>query len=294
VSTQDKLFVSRNLPDFFADDSLTEKSNGTSDLFFLVSNNNIQLALKERRTGRMLAFENLKEEALKGRGWKQKLESASAASKILRNYEFAKVTAGIVSKEYTLVPDALFREGDEALYFKSAFNSSPSKLIYSQPVSQAALHVVFGIEEELQNEIRHLFQDPQIFHHSQALISDVVTNPLNSSLRQVRMCVHDDLIDVLVHTNKKLQLLNSFSWQTNEDILYYLIFICEQLEINPAETILNSSGKTEDGSELHQLLRNYFHDVLIRKKPAGVSLRFGGNDLPFHFYFLLYNLSMCG
>jgi hypothetical protein len=240
----------------------------------------------------MLAFERIISDTSSS-GWQEKMEKTSANSKILRNHEFSKVTAGIVSKEYTLIPEALFRSGDETLYFRKNFTFSPAKIIRSQPVSTAHLYTVFGIDSELEKDIEHLFQDPQVFHHSQALITDSLIHASPSNAKQIRVIVHSDIIDILVHQNKKLHLLNSFTYQTPEDILYYTLFVCEQLEINPAESELKIGGRVQNNSALTHLLGNYFSEITVWKKPSGLSLRFNGSDVPYHEFSVLYNLTLC-
>ena len=93
--------------------------------------------------------------------------------------------------------------------------------------------------------------------------------------------------------NKKLLLINSFSWQTNEDILYYTLFVCEQLELNPEKFTLTITGEIEKGSVLYQLLSNYVLDINIPLNPSSFSPTLTIGDSPFHHHVILYNLALC-
>ena len=40
-------------------------------------------------------------------------------------------------------------------------------------------------------------------------------------------------MDILVCNEKGLQLFNTFKLSIGEDFIYYTLFVCEQLELNP-------------------------------------------------------------
>lgn len=289
----ENIFVTDAARNFFADSALEAKTHGTSDLFLLIEKEKVQLSLKERRTGKMLAFEKVLAQGNKISGWKDLLENTSSQSRILRNYEFSKVTACITSKEYTLVPEALFKNGDEIIYFRKNFSFTPQTIIRSQHVSTLDLHVIFGIDNDLEKEINHLFQDAQIFHHSQAILSDLGMHGIKENGKQIKVNIQSDMIDILVSENKKIILLNSFNWKTQEDILYYTLFVCEQLEINPAHLNLVVTGDIQPDSALMSLLKSYLYDVTIAEKPSSLSSGISDLDFPYNQFALLHNLSLC-
>ena len=277
---------------FYVDQPLSTKSAGVCDLLMLIDKPAIQLALKERRTGKLLALEFFDVSEMKENGWKVIMEYVSSQSKILRNYEFGKVNACIISTEYTLVPESLFRPGDEMIYFKKNFSFSPLSVVRYQHISSNHLYSVFGVDKELQAELYHLFQDPQLLHHSQALMEGAPVLLRKESGKRMWLNVHRNKMDVVVMDNKKLLLMNSFQWAVSEDVLYFTLFICEQLEINPDTLNLIVTGEIETGSALYLLLYKYIRNIGLPNKPSLLS-SFPPADLPFHHYSLLYNLSLC-
>src|SRR4051812_48858470 len=122
METTENLFVTRNGDShlFFANESLLNKRAGTCDLVMIAGDKSFELTLKEKRSGNLIAYERIPVKD-KNNDWRQLLEEASASSKIFRNYEFQKATAGISSQQFTLVPYALFKPGDESLYFNRNF-----------------------------------------------------------------------------------------------------------------------------------------------------------------------------
>ena len=295
MSSPENIFVTRTseTPLFFADPSLEAKTAGVCDLFMLLEQKAVQIALKERRTGNLLAFEKIPAADKKQNSWKDFLEEITSHSRLLRNYEFLKVTAGIMSPEFTFVPEALFKPGDENIYFAKNFPSALNKNIRAQHVSAHHLYTVFGIENELENELNHLFQDPQFWHYSQALLAGMGMKMKTDSGKQLWLNIRADKIDIVVSENKKLLLMNSFSWQTNEDVLYHTLFVCEQLDLNPEIFPMTVTGDIEAGSVLYKLLFKYIRNVNIPEKPSSLSFAFATDGLPFHHYAMLYNLALC-
>ena len=295
MNSTENIFIAHpgDTPIFFADASLEAKTAGTCDLFLLLEQTVIQLALKERRTGKLLAFEVLPIKDKKKTGWKNLLENTTTYSRILRNFEFLKVTAGIVSPEFTLIPEALFKQGDENIYFGKNFPLSKDKVIHVQHIPEFHLYTVFGIESELDKELNHLFQDPRLWHYSKAFLYGISMNANADDGKQLWLHIQLNKIDIIVSENKKLLLINSFSWQTNEDILYYTLFVCEQLELNPEKFSLTITGEIEKGSVLYQLLSNYVLDINIPLNPSSFSPTLTIGDSPFHHHVILYNLALC-
>jgi hypothetical protein len=295
VNSTENIFLTRSTdtPVFFADPSLDNKTAGSCDLFLLVEKSAVQLALKERRTGSVLALEVIPGSDKKQSDWKQLLENVSANSRILRSYEFSKVTVGITTQEYTLVPEALFKPGDENVYFRKNFSSSMNLVVKAQFVPSFHLYILFGIDQELEKELNHLFQDPQLFHYTVAFLAGPGINRKADSGKQMWMNIHQNKMDIVILENKKLLLMNSFSWQTNEDVLYYSLYVCEQLELNPEKLLLSITGEIEAGSTLVQLIGNYFRNVNIPNKPSSLTFALTTPELSFHKYALLYNLALC-
>jgi hypothetical protein len=293
VNTAENLFASGILKDavFVTDPALDSKPG--CDLLLLIDRQKVQLSLKERRSGQILAMEIITAEAKKFSGWRNLLENVSSSSRILRNYEFRQVSAGIISNQYTLVPEALFKAGDETIYFKKNFSDSLNYNIRFHQIPQNHLSIVFGVEPELEAELMHLFQDPQIWHHSQALVAGFPALAKSDSGKGLWINIHNELLDIVVSENKKLLLTNTFHWQTNEDILYYTLFVSEQLEINTGLCNVNVTGNIVEGSALFSLLYKYFNNVNLPGKPSTVSSAFQREDISFHEFALMYNLSLC-
>ncbi len=280
------------IPGFHAAPVLETKNIGTCDLYILIDADRVDMILKERRTSKLLALETIPFPFTGKTGWRQVLEQISSTSRILRGFEFSKVKVAIGSEKFTLVPDALFKPGDEKIYLEKNFALSSDDIIRTRHIPGYHLYSLFCIDPELDKELSHLFQDPEILHHSQTFLSGINVLPKSASEKNIFLNINPKRIDIVVSENKKLILLNSFSWKTNEDILYYVLFVCEQLSLNPESVNLNISGEAEADGQLYNLLYTYIRRISFCSKPAGMQLEYSGTN-NFHRHALVYYLTLC-
>lgn len=276
------------------DRALEEKSAGLCDLLVLVEKSSIQLSLLEKKSNRFLAFEFFPNPTYKENfSWKEHLESASAKSKILRQYEFSKARICLTSNQYTLVPEALHHPGDEQSYFRLNFKNAENVSVSSSHIDIYDLFSIYGIENQLSKELSHLFQDPKIIHHSEVLLNSANRISRNKNVNQLFLNVRQNEIDIVATEGKNLLLLNSFEKNTNEDVLYYTLFVCEQLGIDLDKTQLTLLGEIERESALYKMLYNYIRKINFGERPGAVNFSKKFNEIPSHFYHLLFNLALC-
>ena len=104
--------------------------------------------------------------------------------------------------------------------------------------------------------------------------------------------IHSNYIEVIVKQEQKLVLVNQFTITTNEDILYYVLFIIEQYQLNPLTANLTIVGNVDSTSELVTSLKKYIKNVRLalgNKTIIWASI----NGMPQHFNYTLLNRLFC-
>lgn len=297
-STTENIFRSRNHTDassiIVLDESLETRSAGRCDLLVSVEPQGIQIALKERKENRFLALESFSSDSSGGENyWTELLEKVSANSSLLHKYEFAKVLVNVHSPTFTFVPDSLFRKGDELGYLQYHFTLDQDAVVYAQPVSYFQLYSIFALPSSLVTELNHLFEDPEIIHHSRSLLESISMNSRNQNEKQLFLNFYGNDFDAVVTEGKKLILMNSFSCKGIEDSLYFILFLLEQLEMNPEDISVRLAGTIEKESALYKLLFRYIRNLYFSERPAPAEYSYGFQSVPGHFYHPLLSLSLC-
>ena len=71
----------------------------------------------------------------------------------------------------------------------------------------------------------------------------------------------------MVVSQKKLQLYNQFDYQTKEDLLYFILFSFEQLNIEPETVKLKLFGAIEKDDPVYDICYNYIKDISVITPP---------------------------
>jgi len=77
--------------------------------------------------------------------------------------------------------------------------------------------------------------------------------------------VASNKFEIVVLEKGKFILYNYFNFSTKEDFIYYILFIAEQLDLNPEEFNLVLLGDIEKDSELYTILFQYVRNINFYK-----------------------------
>ena len=100
-------------------------------------------------------------------------------------------------------------------------------------------------------------------------------------------------IDILQIKDKKLDYYNTFRYNTAEDFMYYLVFVVEQLNLNPESVQLMLLGEIEKHSPLSDLMHKYIRNIQFLERNSDHRYSFVFDQLPGHYYYNLLNASLC-
>jgi len=95
---------------------------------------------------------------------------------------------------------------------------------------------------------------------------------------------------VTVKQSGQLQLAQIYFYSAPLDVVYYLLKIVEELNLDKEDTTLILAGLIDQESPLYKEIESYFLNVHFAKAST-ISL--SGNDQPQHFFTSLYNLAAC-
>ena len=108
----------------------------------------------------------------------------------------------------------------------------------------------------------------------------------------ILLSIHSNYIEVVVKQDQKLVLANQFSIKTQEDVLYYVLFILEQYQLNPLTANISIIGNLDTNSELITSLKKYIKN--IRLALGNKSINWSAvTGTPQHFNYTLINRLFC-
>jgi len=175
--------------------------------------------------------------------------------------DFEEITVIHQNELSTLVPTALFKENQLNAYLSYNIKTLASDFIAFDNLAHIDAKNVYIPYVNINNYLFQKFGEFEYKHHATVLIDKLILQTKNNKEKQCFAFVSEDTFDMVVIENSKLLFHNTFSHKTKEDFLYYLLFTCEQLALNPEEFPLTLLGQITKESELYILAYEYIRNI---------------------------------
>ncbi len=198
------------------------------------------------------------------------------------------------TEKSTLIPAPLFEDEHAADYLR--FNHNPDfgdKIIFDRLSNLGAVNV-FSIPENILLTLGRFFPGVTVHHFASYLIENLLILNKNSDEGFVIFAyLRSTSIDLLVLDGRNLIFSNSFNYKAKEDCVYFLIYVMEQLNLNPEKTGVTFFGEISKTSPLFDLTRKYVRNVAFGKRTLDYNYSYALDEIPEHYYFNLLNLQRC-
>jgi hypothetical protein len=209
------------------------------------------------------------------------------------NYE--KTNIVFKNSKYTFIPSPLFVAGEEERYLTFNQEILNSETILKDFVKNADLYNIYAIPKLLQNFIELNFRNYKLSHHLTSLVEIIVTKYKNlDENKTVFINLGQSFLDVLVLENQKLLLCNTFQFKTGEEFIYYLMFVFEQMKLNPEKNSLTIIGEIEKDSALYGFIEKYIRNISFIDRNNAFEYSYLFDKIPQHYFYNLFNLKLCG
>ena len=210
--------------------------------------------------------------------------------------KFSKTRVLIDQGNSSLMPEALYSEEDKGNIFEFNIAGGPYKEseLHHDHLHSLNAYSIYHVPASLDSLINKFFPEAAVFHHSSAIIQSLYLKYMNQeSDKHVFVNTGKSRVDILRLQGKKLEYFNSFRYNTAEDFMYYLIFVVEQLGLNPESVEMMMMGEVDKHSSLSDLVHKYIRNVHFIKRNEDFRYSFVFDQVPGHYYYNLLNASLC-
>lgn len=188
------------------------------------------------------------------------------------NLEFQEVIVVYSTKMYATVPKLLFEESKASEYLK--FNSKilSTDYIAHDIIDSQDLVVVYVPFVNINNFFFDKYGSFQYYHGVTSLLKSVFKLEKHSIVPKMYLHIQDGMVDCIVIKDGHLQLCNTYSYKTPEDLIYYILFCLEQLKLNPETIPLFLSGDIEKGDSNYKILYTYIRTIEYIENRTSITL----------------------
>ncbi|CAM1333217.1 DUF3822 family protein [Tenacibaculum aestuariivivum] len=165
----------------------------------------------------------------------------------------------------TLVPNEYFDRNNLAPYLKYSVKTLSTDFITYDSLKSIKAHTVYIPYVNINNYLFQNFGEFEYKHISTILVDKLLKLSKNNSNKHFFVHVSTNQLDIVVCQENSLLLYNSFSFLTKEDFIYYILFIAEQLKMDPNEFKLTLIGEINKDSDLYKIAYSYIRNIEFLK-----------------------------
>lgn len=200
-------------------------------------------------------------------------------------HRYATISVSIASGHTVLVPDDWFVPADSPAHFVGATGDDLQEhSVLFDAFAPYALHAIYALPQALENAINTCFPQSKIRHSNTAILAAAY----QTVLQRTQLCIYAHVragnLTVAVAEPEKLWLLNTYSYQTTKDFLYFILLAYQQLHLNTERTPLVLAGELVQDSDIYRVLRAYIKNIDWAQPPNDTA--FGDlakAEIPAHF-----------
>lgn len=223
----------------------------------------------------------------------EKVERIISKEELL-NKKYKSVNAIYKSRKYTIIPSELFEIKNAKLYFENNHILSDLDELHYFKLKSIEATTLFAIPNQIANPIVNKFEDCKIYHHIYPLIEEALKASLqNPDNKFIYLNINNSYFDIISVLGGKLLMHNSFKYVTDNDILYYILFIIKQLNWNVSELNLQVIGNISKNKSIYKLLSSQFDHTKIIQLDKNYIYSYKLNNINTNEFNNLLKLNSC-
>ena len=104
------------------------------------------------------------------------------------------------------------------------------------------------------------------------LVKQLLDLSKNKEEKQVFVHLQKEHFELIVVKNQQLILFNSFQYKTPEDFIYYILFTCEQLQLNPETILVQILGNCSEDDACFKIAFQYIRNCSLLDVTSKASI----------------------
>lgn len=206
------------------------------------------------------------------------------------------ITLGVKNNKFSLIPKSLFNNDNIEHYLRlnCSLDKEKEVLLYKDQKSIEAVNIFSAngliIDWFKQQYVNHKID---IVHETTPFIEGVLGVHNHEKEKSVYIDVEKDHIQILVFKNRSLEYSNVFDYSTSEDLAYYVMFVFNELKLNPETTATTIWGHVDYDDGAFSRLYQYIRNINIGERPNNLSFSYDFDEIEEQRYFSLFNLHLC-
>ncbi len=210
----------------------------------------------------------------------------------LLNRTFKSTKLIWLTDKNTLIPNSFFKKENLKKYFE--FNQKLDDLdeIHYKKLKYVDACSIFIVPNQIANIFIKQFPDLNFYNQQIPFIEHTLFK-YHSESKKVFVNVNDEFIDLSITENGKLLLYNNFVYKTESDMIYFIMYVFDQFNLNTENIELILSGFIDKKASIYSKLKGFISHIRFDKLPEDFSYSYTFNQVPPQSFTNLFNLHLC-
>ena len=202
----------------------------------------------------------------------------------IKGNDFNAVYVCSAMPQSILVPNKFFNNDYEAL---DTIYNEPAQEYFNDRIAEWQMVNMYALPQSVHRQLHQRFPAAQFIHAYTPAIK-----VYNGYVADNQLSVHftPQYFRVLLKKDTSIHLAQTYYYATPLDVVYYLLKICYEFELDQSSVFIILSGLVEKESNLYTELEQYFVNIHFAHPP---EFHLPENNLPHYFFTSLYNLATC-
>lgn len=210
----------------------------------------------------------------------------------LLNQSYKHIKLIYITTKNTLIPNVYFKKENLKKYFE--FNQKLDDLdeIHFNELKYINAYSVYVVPNQIANIFSKQFPGINFYNQQIPFIEHALVK-YHSESKKIFVHINNSFIDICVTENGKLLLYNNFAFKTEMDLIYFIMYVFNQFNLNTETTEVILSGLLDKKSLTYSKLKEFFNHLKFDKLSEEFSYSYTFNQIPHHSFLNLFNLQLC-
>ena len=118
-------------------------------------------------------------------------------------------------------------------------------------------------DKKINNYLKEKFKNFDCFHYTSLLIKEFQNYVDINFTDRIFLNFNNNRLDILYFKNKKIVFFNSFIYENEVDVLYFLTFSVRQLNLSLEDILISTCGNINIESKIYELLYKYVRNIEV-------------------------------
>jgi hypothetical protein len=179
--------------------------------------------------------------------------------------KFHKVRFLGYTQQATLVPDDYFNKDEMTGYLHFNQGGEVDGELFNNAITPPGVHNIFALASDLVSLITLHFKKVEFMNQTTPFLKHLSNKPNPFVLPEVFLGLNPGFFDIACVGDGKLKLYNTFQYANENDLLYYTLFVFNQVGIDPQKTPLLVSGEFNTKLSYFEMLKQYIPETVFEK-----------------------------